>query len=181
MVQVGLRNGEPEVATYAQHDSGEARPFGKGVDLVAGERLRPIAYVAPLSHACYFGARKHPYLIGVDDPRGDGPSRELPVVPFGDWVGWEGRWGSGERGIARRIGFGPKSPAHQGLKWRDPGAWHARLRYRRLRVLLGGAIHRLGALTSPPAPLVGEAARRGRQVEVSWELRGGGPRRGRHL
>jgi hypothetical protein len=122
MVQVDLRNGEPEVATYAQHDSGEARPFGKGVDLVAGERLRPIAYVAPLSHACYFGARKHPYLIGVDDPRGDGPSRELPVVPFGDWVGWEGRWGSGERGIARRIGFGPKSPAHQGLKWRDPGA-----------------------------------------------------------
>jgi hypothetical protein len=181
MVQVGLRHGEPEVASYAQHDSGEARPFGKGMDLVPGDALRPIAYVAPLSHASYFEARTHPYFIGIDDPRGDGPRRELPVVPFGDWVNWEGRWGSGERGIARRIGFGPNSPARQGLKWRDPGAWHARLRYRRVRVLLGEVMHRLGALTSPSAPGISEATRSGRQVKVSWELRGAGPRRGAHL
>ena len=138
------------------------------MDLVPGDSLRPIAYVAPLSHASYFEPRTHPYFIGIDHPRGDGPSRELPVVPFGEWVNWEGRWGSGERGIARRIGFGPNSPARQGLKWRDPGAWHARLRYRRVRVLLGEAIHRLGVLTSPSAPGISEAARSGRRVKVSW-------------
>jgi hypothetical protein len=51
MVQIGLgKDNKPEVATYAQHAGGEARPWRK-VELEQG---RPAGYVASLSHASYF-------------------------------------------------------------------------------------------------------------------------------
>jgi hypothetical protein len=91
MIQIGL-DGErrPELATYAQHGSGEARRFGRDrIDTrELNGRAHPIVYVAPLSHASYFGHHAHPNLLGVDNPAGGGPDPWLPVEPFGPWVHW---------------------------------------------------------------------------------------------
>lgn len=184
MIQVGLgSDGEPEVATYAQHDSGEARRWRVGeIELAADDPRRPVAYVAPLSHASYFEPNAHPYLVGVDHPYEGGPAAsELPVVPFGRWADWEGRWGSLERRLGRRIGGGPRSPGRQNPKWGRPGAWHERMRYRRFRALLGRAIHGAGRLTYPAAPRIADVGAEGGRVRVRWELRGRGVRAGRHL
>jgi hypothetical protein len=184
MIQIGLgADDEPEVATYAQHDSGEARPWRAGdMEFSPLDPLRPLVYVAPLSHAAYFEPGTHPYLLGIDHPFRDGPAAaELPVVPFGPWAHWPGRWGSTERTIGGRIGNGPHSPRWQRQKWERPGAWHGRMRYRRLRVRLGGALHALGGLSYPQTPLITPAELAGGRVRVHWELRGRGPRRGRHL
>ncbi len=184
MIQVGLGpDGDPQVATYAQHDSGEARPWGQGdVEFSPRDPRRPVVYIAPLSHASYFEPNSHPYLIGVDHPYEGGPSAaELPVVAFGPWVSWAGRWGSTERRIGRRIGGGPKSPRWQGPKWERPGSWHRRLRYRRLRALLGRAMRGAGRLTYPPAPVIRSVGLEAERVRVRWELRGRGAHRGRDL
>ena len=108
MVQLGLdEDGEVDVATYAQHDTGEARRREE-IEWVEREGgPHAVVYVAPLSHASYFEAGTHPYPVGIDHPYGDGPEGLLPVVPFGDWAEWPGRWGNSERVIARRIGNGP--------------------------------------------------------------------------
>jgi hypothetical protein len=182
MVQIGLDGDlKPVVASFAQHSSGEARPWRKGaMDFKEDDPNRPIVYVAPLSHASYFKPGTHPYMLGVDDPRADGPPAELPLTPFGDWVSWPGRWGNPERALAGRVGQGPQSPGHQGAKWDAPDAWHRALRYRKARVLLGRAVHRLGFLTYPRPPERLRAERAGDRVTVDWEL-ASGRRRGRHL
>jgi hypothetical protein len=184
MIQVGLGPSEdPEVVTYAQHDSGEARPWRQGdMEFWPGDPRRPVVYVAPLSHASYFEPNAHPYFLGIDHPYAGGPaSAELPLVPFGQWVDWEGRWGSTERTIGGRIGSGPRSPGRQNPKWECPGAWHRRMRYRRVRSLLGSAMHGLGRLTYPHVPRITEVRADAGRVEVQWELPGQRIRRGRHL
>jgi hypothetical protein len=181
MVQVGLgAGGEPVEATYAQHDTGEARRWNASeMEFAPDDPMRPVVYVAPLSHASYFEPDTHPYVLGIDHPFGGGPPADLPVVDFGDWKHWKGRWGNSERTIARRVGNGPSSPAHQGDKWRSPTAWHRRMRHRRARVLLGRAMHVAGRGTFPAAPRITPGAPAGGRVDVAWEL--GTPRRGRHL
>jgi hypothetical protein len=182
MIQIGLdANDEPKVASYAQHNSGEARPWRKGaMDFKDDDPNRPVVYVAPLSHASYFKPGTHPYVLGVDDPRADGPADDLPLAAFGDWATWPGRWGNPERSIAGRVGQGPQSPGHQGAKWGAPDRWHRSLRNRKARVLLGRLVHRLGFLTYPRPPERLRAERIGDRVTVDWELARGG-RRGRHL
>jgi hypothetical protein len=181
MVQIALGPGpRPLLATYAQHDSGEARVVdGREVEFVTrGDEMHPVVYVAPLSHASYFEAGTHPYPVGIDHPYGDGPRACPPVEELGPWAHWEGRWGSSERVIARRVGKGPPSPAHQRSKWRSPGGFHRSMRRRRLRVLLGRALHALGALTYPPAPEIEVRLELG-AVHVEYRLGGSGPRRAR--
>lgn len=174
MVQLGLgADGRPELAAYAQHATGEARN-AREIELVDGER--PVVYVAPLSHAAYFEARTHPYAVGIDHPYGDGPRAAPPVVPFGRWRDWPGRWGSTENVLLGTLGNGPASPACQGIKWTSPAGWHATLRRRRLRVLLGWAVWLAGRLTYPALPAV-RAAREGDIVRVHYRL----GERGRHL
>ena len=183
MVQLGLGAGHrPEVVTYAQHDSGEAHRAEDDKVLLVEESgdPHPVVYVAPLSHASYFRAQTHPYLVGIDHPFGDGPRVRPPVHEFGAWNEFLGRWGNSERVIARRIGNGPPSPAQQGLKWESPARWHRAMRRRRLRVLLGGAIHAIGALTYPPPPKI-EARRHDHRVEVAYRLAGSGLKAGRHI
>jgi len=182
MVQIGLdRELRPEVASYAQHDSGEARPWRKGsMHFTDDDPQRPVAYVAPLSHASYFEPGTHPYLVGIDDPRADGPPADLPLVALGDWACWCGRWGNPERAIVSRVGQGPSSPGRQGVKWDAPGAWHRKLRNRTLRVRLGRAVHALGSLTYPHPPTRIQAELAGGRVVVDYEL-AGGTRGGRHL
>jgi hypothetical protein len=184
MIQVGLgADGGPEVACYAQHDSGEARPWRPGaIEVSPLDARRPVVYVAPLSHASYFEPGTHPYFLGIDHPFRDGPAAaELPLAQFGDWVQWPGRWGNSERTIGNRIGDGPQSPRWQRQKWERPSGWHRRLRYRRLRVLLGRLMHSLGARSFPRTPVISEARLERGRAHVGWELRGHGPRRGRHL
>jgi hypothetical protein len=183
MVQLGMGpGGRPEVATYAQHDTGEARRFRPG-DMELVERdgsIHPVVYVAPLSHACYFESGTHPYPIGIDHPYGDGPESRLPVEALGPWVDWCGRWGSSERAIAGRVGQAPRGPAHQGVKWDRPAAFHARVRRRRLRLLLGRLLHFLGRGTYPHPPTL-RASIEGRRCVIEWELARSGLRRARHL
>jgi hypothetical protein len=184
MIQVGLdADGRPEVASYAQHASGEARPWRKPhMEFSRDDPQRPVVYVAPLSHASYFEPGTHPYMLGIDHPFTGGPAApELAVVPFGPWVRWQGRWGKAERTLGGRIGSGPQSPARQGRKWSHPDAWHRRMRSRRLRVMLGRVIHAAGGWTFPRPPIIRHAEREAVRVAVEWQLDGRGPRRGRHL
>ena len=82
MIQIGLgEDVKPEVASFAQHNSGEARPWKKGaMDFAEDDPNRPVVYVAPFSHASYFKAGSQPYVLGLDDPRGDGPPADLPLA-----------------------------------------------------------------------------------------------------
>ena len=178
MIQVGLGDdGEPELVGYAQHDSGESRKPEKMEWLERDDRSHPVVYVAPYSHASYFEAGTHPYLIGIDHPAGGGPEDWLPVERFGDWVNWTGRWGNSERVIAQRIGNGPPSPSMQGAKWDKPASFQLRLRARWIRVQLGRLMHRIGRLTSPKPPEL-SARVEGRTCHVAYETRG---RSSRHL
>jgi len=183
MVQIGLsENGDPEVATYAQHDHGETRKFQQGsreMDL-AGDR--PIVYIAPYSHASYFkGGVTHPYAGGIDQAVYAFEDADPPVVPFGEWVCWKGRWGNSERTIARRIGNGPRSPAWQRPKWSRPETWHKRMGRRRPRVALGRAVHWLGTRTFPPPPELESVQSDGDRLHVRYRLGGRGLRRARHM
>ena len=126
VVQIGLGAGDtPEVATYSQHASGEAREW----EDVKRRGDHPVVYVAPLSHACYFEAGAHPYPIGVDNPDDTLP----PILPrleeFGSWDDWTGRWGNstGVRGGAWG-GRSPASPGRQTQKWEHPATWHTTAR-----------------------------------------------------
>ncbi len=123
LVQVGLgADGAPEVATYSQHEDGEARDW----DDMERNGDHPVVYVAPLSHACYFEPGSHPYVLGVDNPDGSLP----PVLPkleeFGAWASWNGRWGN-STGVGGGTfgGRSPASPGRQSKKWDRPAAWHA--------------------------------------------------------
>jgi hypothetical protein len=125
MVQVGLgADGAPEVVTYSQHEGGEGH---KWEDVRHHGTDHPIAYVAPLSHACYFEAGAHPYVLGVDNPDDSLPPILPHVEPFGDWQSWTGRWGnSAGVGGGQFGGRSPASPGRQGQKWDHPNAWHLR-------------------------------------------------------
>jgi hypothetical protein len=181
MVQVGLgAGGEPEEATYAQHNSGEARRWRTpDMEFAPDDPRRPVVYVAPMSHASYFKPDTHPYFLGIDHPFRNGPPADLPVVDFGDWKDWPGKWGSGERTVLGKLGNGPSGPAYQGDKWTSPTVWHSRMRHRRALVLLGRAMHGAGRATFPAEPRISPRAPVGQRLDVEWEL--GGPRRGRHL
>jgi hypothetical protein len=123
VVQIGLAaDGTPEVATYSQHEDGEARDWAR----VRRQGDHPIVYVAPLSHACYFEPGAHPYVLGVDNPDDSLP----PVLPrleeFGAWARWTGRWGNSTGvGGGKFGGRSPAGPGQQKRKWDTPAAWHA--------------------------------------------------------
>ncbi len=181
MIQLGLdEQGEVEVATYAQHDGGESRGRDE-IEWTEREGGRhPVVYVAPLSHASYFEPRTHPYPIGIDHPYGDGPEVLAPVVPFGAWAEWPGRWGNSERVIARRIGNGPPSPSRQLPKWDRPALFHARVKRRRLRSALGRVAHWAGGATYPRAPELA-ASFDGRTCTIDYRVESTFLRHARHL
>jgi len=182
LVQLGLgADGEPELAAYSQHSSGETRRFSAG-EVQVEERdggLHPVVYVASLSHAAYFEPGTHPYPSGIDHAYGDGPVDFLPVERPGPWVEWPGAWGSSERAIAGRLGNGPPSPARQ-AKWGNPAGFQARLQRRRLRSLIGRALHVLGRATYPLAPAIEAQVEAGRCL-VDYRLNQARWRRSRHL
>jgi hypothetical protein len=183
MIQIGLDgDGRREVATYAQHGSGEARRFGRDqIEMRPHEgRDHPVVYVAPLSHASYFEAQAHPYLPGVDNPAGGGPEEWLPVAEFGPWVDWGGHWGRSDWGIPGILRKGPHGPAHQNPKWGSPGQWHGKMRRRKPRALLGRLMRWFGHATFPRKPTLAATAD-GSVCRVRFELDQTRWKRSRHL
>jgi hypothetical protein len=187
LVQVGLSDdGEPEVATFSQHENGEARSWDK---LRRHQGDHPIVYVAPLSHACYFEPGAHPYVIGVDNPDDSLPPVLPQVEPFGAWETWTGRWGN-STGVGSRFlrgplagrfgGRSPVSPGRQGMKWDHPTAWHLRARaatpLRQARKVVRAA----GSATYPKLLAV-EARREGDRVLVDYRLDPAPQRRASYL
>jgi hypothetical protein len=169
VVQVGLgEGGTPEVATFSQHTSGEARAW----EDVRRQGDHPIVFVAPLSHACYFEPGAHPYVIGVDNPDDSLPPVLPRVEPFGAWDRWTGRWGNSTGVAGGRFGgkFGgrsPVSPGRQGVKWDHPGAWHLKARARR-PFGVGSRIVKAAGTATYPKLLSIDARREGDRVLVDY-------------
>jgi hypothetical protein len=167
VVQIGLgADGTPEVATYSQHASGEAREW----DNMRHQGDHPIVYVAPLSHACYFEPGAHPYPVGVDNPDDSLP----PVLPrleeFGAWASWSGRWGnSAGVGGGQFGGRSPASPGHQKQKWDHPAAWHNTARATKPLRSAGRAARQVGKATYPKLVSI-DARREGDRVLVDYAV-----------
>lgn len=179
MIQIHVGpNGRPTRVTFAQHDAGEARRWGRGTcidDSDGHERI--VVFVAPFSHASYYSPATHFYAGGTDSPDELGPRLLPEVEPFGSWASWPGHWGGtmGRRG--RRES--PASPGCQGVKWSDPARFHRFSLTLKLWQKALRAIWIAGHLTYPRRPvvearIVGDAVR-GRVA------RSGFFRRGRHL
>jgi hypothetical protein len=167
VVQIGLAaDGTPEVATYSQHEGGEAKSW----DDVRRRGDHPIVYVAPLSHACYFEPGAHPYVLGVDNPDDSLP----PVLPrieeFGAWHGWTGRWGN-STGVAggQFGGRSPVSPGRQGQKWDRPATWHNRARAATPLRQARRVVRQVGKATYPKLLEI-DARRVGDRVLVDYAL-----------
>jgi Concanavalin A-like lectin/glucanases superfamily len=117
-IQVGLdANGVPDVATYAQHDSGERCAWSQVQKTVAGA---PVVYVALASHASYFAPGVNPRGFLPDDyHRGGGyqvtPALEL-VSTGTPFIAWRGKWGASSSS--------PVAPRRQG-KWDAPNSFNA--------------------------------------------------------
>jgi hypothetical protein len=153
-VQLALdSSGTPTRLTYSQHTRGEARNVDDDAEFVSDDGgWHPVVYVAPLSHACYFEARTHVYLGGMDHPYGDGQALMPPVRPFGGWADWPGRWGNTEWAVIGE-GKGPRSPGHQKQRWSRPADFHGDASSW-LRRRLGWLVHQMGKLTFPRPPLI---------------------------
>jgi hypothetical protein len=196
MIQVHLSaSGAPDRVTYAQHEFGEARPWQE----IESDDLRPVVYVAELSHASYFRRGSFPYAIGrpslpfgIDHALGgamegqpDGPE-EIPTVelfPDHGWPLWPGRWGTGERTVLGRIGDGPGSPGNQEPKWSDPEAFHRRQGRLApvLRHLAGRAGRFLGRGSFPDPPVLESCRWDGDELRVSYRIQAHGLHRTKYL
>jgi hypothetical protein len=174
MVQIGLGEDDvPEVVTGSQHTAGEARDW-KDVERIGAH---PVIYVAALSHANYFEAGAHPYMIGVDNPDGGAEPVFPKVEPFGPWVDWPGRWGSSTGVLSRFTGGGrlggrsPGSPGRSGMRFKHPANYHRLATVANLFRKLGRVVRQVGRLTYPRLRAL-SAQRRGDEVEVGWALDG---------
>lgn len=177
MIQVHVnQGGRPTRVTFAQHDHGDARRWGRGMVIDDSDGTeRVVVFVAPFSHASYYRPGTKFYAGGTDSPDTLGPRLLPEVEPFGAWVSWPGRWGA-TRG---RHATSPAGPACQGAKWAEPSRFH------RLSVglkLWQKALKGLwiaGHLTYPRRPRV-EARIEG-EVLRGEVAKSGSFRRGRHL
>lgn len=112
-LRMGKSSGDvPDLAAYAQHASGEARPWAD-VRKVDG---RPIVYLDLGSHAARFRPSWRGNGLRTVDP---------PLVPSAaPWAAWTGRWGQSRAG--RIWADSPRGPGlHR--EWYDPAGWVASL------------------------------------------------------
>jgi hypothetical protein len=179
MVQVGLgADGTPEAVTCSQHENGEARNWA---DVRHHDADHPIIYVAPLSHAGYFEAGAHPYVLGVDNPDDSLPPTLPRVEPFGAWQTWTGRWGNSAGVNGGQFGGrSPASPGRQGQKWDHPNAFHLRARAATPLRSGGRVVRQLGRATYPKLLEI-DAAREDGRVRVEYKLDGAPQRKASRL
>jgi hypothetical protein len=124
MIQVRLRDEQPDLAVYAQHAHAQSRNWAQ-VDIVPSTQ-RPIVYVARGSHASYFEPGTH--FTGAWFDRADGkrrsPDQTLEIVndgaPEWEWMRWPGTWGdtrkSGDNPLDSDSPRGPGAHA----QWDEP-------------------------------------------------------------
>ena len=168
MIQIRLDSGDrPVSASYSQHEHGETRAW-EDVEKWDEDPNHPVVYLAPFSHAAYFEAATHFYGTGVDSPAADGPGVLPELEPFGDWVGWPGRWGGdrGRRIVGTPVGRSPRSPGCQG-HYRDPEAFERRQGRRPWSaaiLTLSKVLFRIGYATVPREPVI-------ERVELDGDVR----------
>lgn len=111
-LRVPIEGHVPDVAVYAQHRAGEARPWGR----VRQHDGRPLVFVALGSHASHFD--RGPLATGARSPG------ILPLEAIDErshpWLQWPGRWGQSVSG--GRWSNSPRGPAFK-RQWHDPGGW----------------------------------------------------------
>jgi Vacuolar protein sorting-associated protein 62 len=154
MVQVRLRDEQPDRAVYTQHAHAEGRQWNE-VDVVPGTD-RPIVYVARGSHAGYFEPGTHwtGHWFDHADAKRKSPQLTLEIVDdeaeHWRWVRWPGSWGDTRAGDNPLDSNSPRSPGSRG-HWDDP------LRLEAKAPPEPGAVD--GRPVPPPAP----------HVRADWE------------
>jgi Tol biopolymer transport system component len=113
MIQIGLdESGLPELATYAQHSSGESCSWS---DLESSigyyGNLAPDVFVSWGVHASYTDADALPGIESTD-AEFLVPARVEVMKDASDWVEWPGVWGD--------SASSPDAPSTQGSKWSQP-------------------------------------------------------------
>lgn len=167
MVQFRLGDdGEPDVATYAQHSHGERCKWGEVETEESPDGPVPVVYSARGSHASYFRPGTYLQAPLVPDHNDDGGPRvrpQLNVIENKDpaWVAWPGRWGSTKALIGPIGSNSPPGPRWHGA-WRDPLAFHNDARPADELAPIAGA-----DLPKPAAPEI-EVRREGIRAVVSY-------------
>ncbi|HEY2335405.1 MAG TPA: hypothetical protein VGH58_10410, partial [Solirubrobacterales bacterium] len=117
MVQIGLNeDGLPELATYAEHSSGESCTFAKlPTSIGYYGNLAPDVFVSYGVHASYTNT-EHLGFGEVTDGAVPINPRVENMYDTEHWVQWPGTWGDSETS--------PGAPATQGNKWSAPGKFY---------------------------------------------------------
>jgi hypothetical protein len=170
MIQLRLGDdGEPDVATYAQHTHGERCDWG---EVEKQEGSAPVVYSARGSHASYFRRGTYtqaPIIPDHNDAGGPRVRPQLNAIEDADpaWVAWPGRWGSTRSFLDTPFGTlgadSPPGPRRHGA-WRDPLTFHNQARPAKDLVREAGA-----ELPKPAAPTI-EARREGTSAVVSYSF-----------
>jgi hypothetical protein len=161
MVQLRIREGEPDVAVYAQHRGGQKRAWAD-VEKHPSDPDRPVVYIARGSHGAYFERGFHPTEAWYDIADGKRAAPELALEIVDDaahaWLRWPGFWGdTTPRGRSAILdSFSPTSPGTRKV-WRDPAS------------ALDGATT-AAARTPPPAPSVRITRGRDHRLEISYDF-----------
>lgn len=117
----------PVEATLAQHTWAEGCRWSQ----MERAGAAPVVYVANGSHALHSrsGTSDRPFPDPNDEADGGGrrvrPALEHISAATPRWMGWPGRWGASEAGLAPGEQPSPRGPAFQPERWLDPSAFHA--------------------------------------------------------
>ncbi|MBS1895127.1 MAG: Vps62-related protein [Actinobacteria bacterium] len=165
-------DGEPEVATYAQHTYAEKAAWADVEKEDGPGGPAPVVYSARGSHASYFRPGTYtqaPIIPDHNDDKGPRVRPQLTAITAAapDWVAWPGRWGS--TGHILKLPFvtiGADSPPGPRFHdaWASPCGFHERAKP---AAELGPEA---GAEVPKPAPPKVEARREGDRAVVDYQL-----------
>ena len=161
MVQLRMgAGGQPDVAVYAQHGSGQRRAWAD-VEKLASDHDRPVVYVARGSHGAYFEPGYHPTDAWYDIADGKRPAPRLALEAVDDaahaWLRWPGFWG--DTAPSNGSVLESHSPTGPGARtvWRNPAS------------LLDRATT-AAVQTPPPAPAVRITRGRDNRLEIAYDV-----------
>lgn len=159
MIQIGLNeSGLPELATYAQHSSGESCSWSDlGTSIGFYGNLAPDVFVSWGIHASYADPNGLP-VPEFTDAESPVPAQVEVMQDAADWVEWPGVWGDSSSS--------PDAPSSQGNKWNQPDDF-----YEEAGSCNAGARPTLrhSSVARPPAARL-HARRSGSFVEVGYKF-----------